>query len=371
MTKVVHSADLHLTSGDDRGYCLEVLRELVSLANAEEADFLLLCGDLFDSFDDIRRGTLLTSVRRELEGLREGCRALYIPGNHEELGRGPADKLSNYDFGRLELCCDPASPFGGKVVECPDAEFICVPHAADYSGYRDWKLGPKKPGVVRVLLMHGTNSSVYRGPDPEEKGSAVIPDGLFSWLGADYAALGHVHAARETALGGCAAVYPGSSRVWRRSEEGPRKAVAFDIADGKIGPRRDLPLKSAGEFRLFTLPLNPDATVPKGAIESLLDSLAEPFRDHVAVRFSGLVEDANALAEMKNAVEDLVLARSPRRFEFLPDSVETYGGLAENELAKEFLRRLDARKPAEGSPELPRSLAARRQGLAALAGELE
>jgi exonuclease SbcD len=371
MIKVVHSSDLHLTSGEDRQYGLEVLRELVGQANAKEAGFLLFCGDLFDSFDDLRRGPLVNSVRQELELLRAGCRALYIPGNHEELGRGPEDKLSNYDFGRLELALDPASPFGGKLVQVPGAEFVCVPHAADYAAYREWKLPPKKPGCARVVLLHGTSSAVYRGPDPEEKGAGVIPDALFSWLRADYAALGHVHAARETEEGGCAVVYPGSARVWRRAEAGPRKAVYFEIEEGKIGPRQDLALSSAGEYRCFTLPLDPDATVPGAELEALLEKCSRPYKDYIAVRFSGLVEDANAFAAMKKTVESLVLAKSPRRFEILPDEVQTYGGLAGNELAKEFLEKLDARKPPEGSPEQARWLAARRQGLAVLAGELE
>ena len=136
MIKVIHSADLHLSGGEDREYGLAVLRELVGHANKEQADFLLFCGDLFDSFKDLRGPTLLDAARIELQMLRAKCRALYIPGNHEALGMGKSDKLSNFNFGRLELCADPASPFGGKIIDAGEAEFVCVPHAADYSSYR-------------------------------------------------------------------------------------------------------------------------------------------------------------------------------------------------------------------------------------------
>lgn len=371
MLKIVHASDLHLSAGEDRLYGLEVLRELVSAANSKQADLLLLCGDLFDSFGDVADVSLLASVRLEADLLREGCRALYIPGNHEELGRGPKDKLSNFSFGRIELAVDETSSFGGRMIETPDADFICIPHAAGYNGCRDWKLPEKKQGRARVLLMHGVNSAVYSGPDPEERKAGIIPDSLFAMAGADYAALGHVHAARETMIGACAAVYPGSARVWRRGEEGPRKAVYFEINDGKPGPRQDLVLKSAGEYRYFALPVNPDASLPPAFLQDLLGKCSAAHRDYIALRFCGLVENANALAAVKTTVGDLVQARSPRRFEILEDEVRTYGGLAGNELARQFLEKLDARRPADGSPEMARWLAARRAGLAVMAGELE
>ena len=91
----------------------------------------------------------------------------------------------------------------------------------------------------------------------------------------------------------------------------------------------------------------------------------------MAVRFCGLVENFNALAAVKATVESLVRAKSPRKFELLPDDVQTYGGLAQNELAGQFLERLDARRPAEGSPEMAAWLAARREGLAVMFGDLE
>ncbi|MEI7529580.1 MAG: metallophosphoesterase [Elusimicrobiota bacterium] len=368
MLRVLHASDLHLNTGADKQYGLEVLRELIGLANSRQADFLLLAGDLFDSFRDLKDNALLAAVRLEMQALRKECRALYIPGNHEDLGRGHKDKLSNFNFGRLELMADAASSFGGKTAETPDAEFVCVPHAADYSGYRGWQLPAKTPGRARVLLMHGANSAVYRGPDQEEQLAGVIPDSLFAWLEADYAALGHVHAARETLIGGALAVYCGSARVWRKWEEGPRKAVYFEIDGGKIGPRQDLTLGSAGEFRFFTLPVNPDSSIAPAAMQALLDQCPAPYKDYLVVKFSGLVEDANALAEVKKVVETVIGAKNPRRLEVLSDDVENCGGLAENALARQFLEKLDARRPPEGSPGMPLWLAARRLGLAALAG---
>ena len=145
--------------------------------------------------------------------------------------------------------------------------------------------------------MHGTSSAVYRGPDPEEEKAGVIPDSFFNWLEADYAALGHVHAARESRIGGALAVYSGSARVWRRGEEGPRKVVCFEAVNGKIEGKEDHVLRSAGEYRSFRLPLEPDSTVQPAAMRELMEKLGSPSRDYIEVLLSGLIEDANALAE--------------------------------------------------------------------------
>ncbi|HBA61592.1 MAG TPA: hypothetical protein DCZ92_12415 [Elusimicrobia bacterium] len=366
MLKLLHAADLHLSSGPEKEYGLEVLREIISLANQKQADFVLFCGDLFDSFKDLKSGKLLDAVKEEAQRLHNNGRILYIPGNHESLGMGEQDKFSNFNFGRIELMADPSSEFGGRVLELPAADIVCVPHAQDYSGYRKWPLPPKRAGTARVLMMHGTSSAVYRGPDPEEGGAGVIPDSLFEWLGTDYAALGHVHSARESRIGGTLAVYCGSARVWRRREEGPRKAVYFEIKDGEIAGKEDLLLQSAGQYRAFTLPLDPDAGVPPAAMRGLLEKLSSPERDYVVVSLSGLVEDANALSATERALEDVLRAKSPRKLEILSGEVENYGGAASNELAKQFLARLDAVKPPAGSPETELWFAARRQGLAAL-----
>jgi DNA repair exonuclease SbcCD nuclease subunit len=366
MLKILHISDLHLSAGEGKEYGLSVLREVVSLANSKQADFLLVAGDLFDSFNEIKDNSLLNAVKAEAEKLGKTCRALYIPGNHEFLGQGPRDKLSNFNFGRIELMTDAASAFGGKFLETAEAEFVCVPHGADFSGYRKWVVPAKTAGRARVLLMHGTNSAVYCGPDPEEAKAGIIPDSLFAGLDADYAALGHVHSGRATQMGGALAVYCGSARVWRRGEEGPRRAVFFKIENGRVSGKEDLVLRSAGEYKLFSLPVDPDASVPRFALAELLKNCESPEMDHIEIRFTGFVEDANALEGTKKMLETALGAKKPRKLEIMEKDVNSYGGLASNGLAKQFLAKLEAQKPPPGSPETAVWLAARRQGLAVL-----
>jgi DNA repair protein SbcD/Mre11 len=369
MLKVLHAADLHLTAGGDREYSLSVLRALVAAANARGADFLLLCGDLFDTFRDAADHDLLAEVREILGVLRQDCRVLYIPGNHEALGRGAGESLAKFDLGRLELCCDAASPWGGRLVEAGEAQFLCVPHAADYTGFRSWNIPAKPAGAARVLLMHGLNSAVYSGPDPEEEKAALIPDSLLSWAEADYAALGHVHCAGEALIGGRPAAYPGSARVWRAGETGPRKALYFEIAGGLVGPRQDAVLAEAGQYREFELPLDPDASVPAAAMRRLLEACPDISRDYVRVEFRGFVDNANDAEDARRLVENALRARLPRRLETDLSGLRVLGGLAANALAREFLEKLDLLRPPAGEAAEAEWAAARRLGLEALAAE--
>jgi DNA repair exonuclease SbcCD nuclease subunit len=217
MIKILHTADLHLKRGDERDYCFAVLDAVIALAKAEKPAYLLIAGDLFDSFEDFKELRAETAARfKELKGV---CEIIYIPGNHENLRRtGP---LESFDLGDVKKFT--AHPF--EIYYGEGVEFVCVPHAESYGDYRDWAMPPKDPASARVLVMHGLNSRIYTGPEEEAEGKAgVIDDGLFARFDTEYAALGHVHGARQERFGNTLAAYPGSPRVWRGSsrEEGPR-----------------------------------------------------------------------------------------------------------------------------------------------------
>ncbi|MCX5791851.1 MAG: DNA repair exonuclease, partial [Elusimicrobia bacterium] len=214
MTKIIHAADLHLKE-TEKDYCFGVLAEIIDLAAKEGAAFLLFCGDLFDSFEDMK--ALKDAFRLKLERLK-GCEVIYLPGNHENLRRAPAESLESYDLGPVTKCL--AKPY--TLLARNGVEFLAVAHQESYAGYRDWGAPPVAEGKARVLLLHGTDSSVYTGPETEETKSGVIDGDLFEALGADYAALGHIHARSERRAGRCLACYSGSARVWRGGEEGPR-----------------------------------------------------------------------------------------------------------------------------------------------------
>ncbi len=363
MAKIIHTADLHLATGDDKDYGLSVLGEIIGLCRTERADFLLISGDLFDSFADFE--ALRREVCARLEPLvKAGCEVIYIPGNHESLGGQP--DLSKYDLKPLTFKAE--LPF--TLFESKGVEFLCVPHAAAYDGYRDWRVDPKKPGAVRVALVHALNSTIFSGPDPEDQARAgVMDDNFFQRFAVDYAAMGHVHAGRQMLLGGALACYPGSPRVWRaHPREAGRKTVRLVDTAGSPVNIRALELVSAGQYREYTLPLGPDGAVPEQPVSKLILELEKP--DLVTVRLSGIVDDEKAVRAAADGLRER-LAPMVRRVAVELDT-RVAAEISGNALAKAFLAEMETIKP-EASDERGgrRWLLARHYGLDEIAGRLE
>ncbi|KAF0124652.1 MAG: DNA repair exonuclease [Elusimicrobia bacterium] len=379
MAKIIHTADLHLATGDDKDYGLSVLDEIIGLCGAERADALVISGDLFDSFADF--SALRREVCARLEPLvKAGCEVVYIPGNHESLGDRPdqggiarnrcrehCDRpdLSKYDLKPLRFQAE--LPF--SLLELKGVEFLCVPHAASYDNYRDWAVPAKKAGAVRVALAHALNSTIFTGPDPEDQSRAgIIDDNFFTRFAVDYAALGHVHAGRQQLLGGALACYPGSPRVWRaHSREAGQKTVRLvDTAGSPVNIRR-LELKSAGQYREYALPLGPDSLVPERPVSKLILELEKP--DLVTVRLSGFVDDEKAARAAADALRER-LAPMVRRAAVELDT-RVAAEISANSLAKAFLEGMEAARPSDGDEAaMSKWLLARQYGLEELAGRL-
>lgn len=349
MFRVLHAADLHLSVAE-KEYGLGVFAELLDLARRERADFLLFCGDLFDTFDDAE--ALRAEVRTLLSRAREaagpggrGCEFLFLPGNHEALRRGSRD-LARLDFGDASLLA--AAPFLWFRRERDGAavEFLAIPHQDDYAGYGQWKV-PAKAAPWRIALAHGIVAGMaYRGPDAEGGGTALDPD-LFARFQVDYAALGHIHGRRHQSLGPLTLAYPGSSRVWRKHEGGPRGANLIELpAFSGTATSRPLepafrPLLSAGEYRHYALRLSLEGEPPD------LDRLAAAWgpRDSVELELSGVVEDERAVARLADEVQ----ARHGRRVRALEinrDGVSALAGISSNPVARRFLESWQARPEA-------------------------
>lgn len=368
MPRLLHAADLHLGE-EEKAYGLAVFAELIETARRERADYLLFCGDLFDTFADAER---LKGEVRALLGAPP-FEFLYLPGNHEGIRKGGGD-LGRIDLGAATLFSE--SPWsllrrerGGNPIE-----FLAIPHQESYAGYGSWQVPPKR-APWRVALAHGLVAGLaYRGPDDEGGAAALDPD-LFQRFQADYAALGHIHGRRCQALGPVMFAYPGSTRVWRRNESGARGAWLLDLPDGGAAPVAPaapffVPLAAAGEFRQYVLPLSLEGEPPD--IEVLSKGWGPA--DFVALRFTGIVEDETAVASLADRLRARFAGRV-RRFEIDRDEVAALPGIADQPLARRFLEAWEKRMPAGDAPdpEARRAewLRARELALAALKAGLE
>lgn len=327
--KILHCADLHLSRAEE-DYSFGVLDEIVGLAGAECCEAILLAGDVFDSRADLE--ALRDRFRKSLERLPPETGVFMIPGNHEYLGAASEDEaaVARFDFGRARLFAE--KPFA-LIPLGPGAELLALPFRRDYSDYRDWPVPRKKAGF-RVLLAHGTVPGMtFSGPD-EEGATAVIDADLFSRFGIDYAALGHIHAGASSRIGAASAVYPGSARVWREGEEGPRKAVVFS-ADPNAVRIEERVLKSAGRFLPLALEAGLDGALP--GLEPGLDRLPSDLgpKDWVRVEVSGLVEDETAtVRDLDRLVGELAVRC--RKVTREARGLDVFSGISAHPLAARF-----------------------------------
>jgi len=334
MTKLIHCADLHL-SIEEKEYSLSVLSEIVALTIQQEAAFLIMAGDIFDSFTDCEN--LRVDFRREIGILAGRCRVLLLPGNHEHLKQGNKS-LRNLDLGDIILL--DREPFDYLGFE--EVEFIAIPDQAGYSDYRRWNI-PLPSNKARILIAHGTVAGLsysgpeYAGPDGES-GGAILAADIFRHCQADYGALGHIHSRRQAEAGKCVLAYPGSARVWRRGENGPRGLHIITI-DRKIG-FEFIALKRAGRYREYQLPLGLEAEVDQKSMER--DSWQPA--DWIRLNFSGIVENEHDVRLLEEKLQQ-AYGEGVRRLDINRDGVAVLPGIASQPLAAAFLKGWQEKEP--------------------------
>ncbi len=341
MITLLHCADLHLSArlDDESRYSLSVLDEIIALATRLQVSALLFCGDTFDSFGDAKQ--MRDDFRKRIAELPNGCEVFLLAGNHEDLGRG--DKmLSSFDFG---ISPDHiVEGVGFKYFDCEGFDLITIPHRQEYRDYAEWSI-PKKSSKKRIAMAHGiVTGMVFSGFDESEESSAsAMDEDIFLRHGVDYAAMGHIHASRARRFGSLDVVYPGSARVWRKNEFGPRYVSLIHCSDELTYEL--LTLQSAGQFRSYDVFVNFE-----GNIEPLFYSMDECSpNDRVFFSFSGIVEDERTAR--KNIKELLEKMQKKVRIVESEEHIEVVSGIASQPLAKKFLERWLEKKPDDSQKE--------------------
>ena len=210
--KIVHTSDVHLDSrGSDaavegfRSRAEYAFSGVVDAALHEDADLLLIAGDLFDNnrVDDSN----IHFVYHQFARLRPGnCQVVMLPGNHDV--HDATSVWNRFDFDAAGDHVHGLMAHGGTSVKLDDlgvtvwgkAMFEHAPENYPLDGTPD-----RQDGHWHLGMAHGQVVD-----ERVDQGSSPITREEIGTSGFDYLALGHIHVWADHSEGSTRAYYCGS-----------------------------------------------------------------------------------------------------------------------------------------------------------------
>jgi DNA repair exonuclease SbcCD nuclease subunit len=292
MTKFIHTADWQI--GMTRHFLtpeaqarftaarIDAIRSIVTLANERNCDFILVCGDVFES-NRLNRQVVV----RALDALATSSVPVYLlPGNHDSLEPGSVYVSPTFVDGMPERVhvIDSTAPI--EVAE--NTEIIGAPWTSKrpLSDLVDQAIQDVEPiaDVIRIVAGHGIVDELSPDPDNPALISVVGLEQHIENGSIHYVALGDRHS--RTAVGLEERIYySGAPEPTDYDETDPGKVLVVDIQDGSISVE---PVKvSTWEFldRQFDITGNEDLNV----LESWLTDQPDKDRTIVRLAFVGTV----------------------------------------------------------------------------------
>lgn len=296
--KVIHIADCHLLMEPEKGTpigalrrkeIMEIVPRIVEVCNAEEADLLLIAGDLF------HKAPRLMDLR-ELDHILSGLvhtKVVLIAGNHDYIG--PRSHYTNY-------------PWKARVTMLTDGELshVAFPelrttvygfsyHTRDITEPLYDNVAPVGEGI-HILLAHGGDAK-----------NVPMNYKKIDLAGFDYAALGHIHK-KEILTPRMA--YAGSVEPLDRNETGEHGYMRVDIVEEAGEHRTEVTFVpfSQREYRDITVMVDGNSTNASigEAIKAMIAELGAKHLYRVALlgkRNEELVPDTEAFLGLGNITE--------------------------------------------------------------------
>lgn len=257
---------------------IEAVRRLGQVAAEEDCEFVVVCGDVFET-NQLSRQT----VRRALEALAEVPVPVYLlPGNHD-----PLDAASIYRSDTFVTYC-PAHVAvldrAGPVTVREGVELVAAPWGskhpdADLVGEALALVGPAD-GTERIVLGHGAVDRL--DPDRHNRASiALAPleealqDGRIH-----YVALGDRHSRTDVGASG-AVWYSGTPEVTDPREQAPGDVLVVSVENG--APVSVVP-HTIGTWTFRVLDREVTSAADVAALDRELTAL--PARDRTVVKVS-------------------------------------------------------------------------------------
>lgn len=238
MFKFIHAADIHLDSSPRglaryegapveqlRGATRRALENLIELAIAEKAAFVLLVGDLYDGdWKDYNTGLFFAA---QMAKLREAnIHVFLVAGNHD----------ADSQITRHLRLPDNVTMFP---TQAPERKVLADFDVALYGqGFhtravtKDLSVAYPEPDptLFNIGLLHTS----VDGREGHEPYAPCTVEGLRS-KGYDYWALGHVHK-REILHEDPWIVFPGNTQGRHVRETGPKGCLLVTVQDGRVLP---------------------------------------------------------------------------------------------------------------------------------------
>ena len=273
--KLIHAADIHLDSAlrgldrigaenanEVRGATRRALENLVELVRHEQADLLVIAGDLYDGdWNDYSTGQFFVKQMAILADL--GIPVVIASGNHDAASQ-ITRSLRLPDHVRMLGADAPES------IRFDDLNVVV--HGQSYA-QRDVQANlaaafPRRvPGVVNIGVLH-TSAAGYDGFKTYAPCSKADLEGLQY----NYVALGHVHTRQPVVEGEFPAWFSGNLQGRHVHETGPKGALVVDL---DVDRPAEVNFRALDQVRWERLAV--DVTGLKSA-DDVLDAVGETVR---------------------------------------------------------------------------------------------
>ena len=307
MVKFVHSADWqlgmtrHFLGGDAQARFsaarLDIIERIGCLAVEEGCEFVLVCGDVFES-NQVQRQVLVRAL--EKMAATPGVTFFLLPGNHDPFDASSIFRSSTFtehrpDNVKILKTSDPVQATPG--VEMVAAPWLNKHPISDLVG--DVCEGLEPAGAIRIVIGHGAVDSM--SPDPDDpKLIALDPleDSIRSGL-VHYVALGDRHSATDVGATG-RVWYSGAPEPTDYDEADPGNVLVVDLDTNRI----DVTPRRLGTWKFVRRECELSADEDIDELESWLEGLDD--KDRTIVKLSVVGEVSVA----QKARFDRVLAHS-------------------------------------------------------------
>lgn len=268
--KILHTGDVHLGAkfsflnekgGEHRRQLLSTFSRVVDLALAQQVDYFLICGDLFDSNQPPRSS--LNGAVEQLERLSpSGTRVLLVPGTHDRLGGGCI--YEDQVWGKLDhVHIFREEGWSEKAFQADRIAFLGWGYRGGHQGDVLEKLRRFEgmEGVRRVAMLHGTLSD----PGSFLQDEVVFSRSSLEASGLDYLALGHWHSFRDLSVGDVGCAYCGSPEALYPGQESGRVVMVT------LGPQgREIKPISIGKRSFNRMEVDLKEVADEGALRRLI-----------------------------------------------------------------------------------------------------